>query len=83
MARRGFGITGGLAPDIVRAIAPEAEARGYATFWANDTPGRDGLATLAEAAAVTSRIGLGVGWDRTATARRIPPYGSCSWQRDD
>jgi alkanesulfonate monooxygenase SsuD/methylene tetrahydromethanopterin reductase-like flavin-dependent oxidoreductase (luciferase family) len=61
MAARGFGITGGLSPDIVRAIAPEAEARGYATFWANDTPGRDGLATLAEAAAVTSRIGLGVG----------------------
>jgi alkanesulfonate monooxygenase SsuD/methylene tetrahydromethanopterin reductase-like flavin-dependent oxidoreductase (luciferase family) len=61
MSDRGFGIAGGLDPAIVRAIAPEAEARGYATFWANDTPHGDGLATLAEAARVTGTIRLGVG----------------------
>jgi alkanesulfonate monooxygenase SsuD/methylene tetrahydromethanopterin reductase-like flavin-dependent oxidoreductase (luciferase family) len=61
MSDRGFGIAGGLDPAIVRAIASEAEARGYATFWANDTPTGEGLATLAEAAAVTERIRLGVG----------------------
>lgn len=61
MATRGFGVVGGLAPEIVRVIAREAEALGYSTFWANDTPRGDGLATLAEAAAVTERIRLGVG----------------------
>jgi alkanesulfonate monooxygenase SsuD/methylene tetrahydromethanopterin reductase-like flavin-dependent oxidoreductase (luciferase family) len=61
MSDRGFGITGGLNPEIVRAIAPEAEASGFATFWANDTPTGDGLTTLAEAARVTSMIRLGVG----------------------
>src|SRR5439155_18306163 len=34
---------------------------GYSSFWANDTPGADGLASLAAAAAVTTRIRLGVG----------------------
>jgi alkanesulfonate monooxygenase SsuD/methylene tetrahydromethanopterin reductase-like flavin-dependent oxidoreductase (luciferase family) len=61
MAERGYGITGGLDPAIVRVIAPAAEAQGYATFWANDTPRGDGLATLAEAARVTRTIRLGVG----------------------
>ena len=57
----GFGVAGGLDPEIVREIASEAERLGYTTFWANDTPSGDGLATLAEAAAVTSTIRLGVG----------------------
>ena len=58
---RGFGVAGALAADIVRQLAPAAEAAGYATFWTNDTPDGDGLAALREAAAVTERIGLGVG----------------------
>ncbi len=57
----GFGVAGGLDPTIVRAIAREAESFGFTTFWSNDTPSGDGLATLAEAAAVTSTIRLGVG----------------------
>lgn len=57
----GFGVAGGLDPAIVRTVAREAEAHGFMTFWANDTPVGDGLATLAEAAAVTSTIRLGVG----------------------
>lgn len=60
-AQRGFGIAGGIDPAIARAVAEHAERAGYATFWANDTPRGDGLATLAEAAAVSARIGLGVG----------------------
>ena len=57
----GFGIAGGLDPDIVRTIARQAENHGYTTFWANDTPHGDGLATLEVAASVTSTIRLGVG----------------------
>ncbi|HYI16252.1 MAG TPA: LLM class flavin-dependent oxidoreductase, partial [Thermomicrobiales bacterium] len=42
-------------------VAREAERLGYSSFWCNDTPGNDGLAGLAAAAAVTERIKLGVG----------------------
>ena len=58
---RGFGVAGALDHAIVRDVARAAEAAGYPTFWANDTPGGDGLAALAAAAAVTSRIRLAVG----------------------
>jgi len=57
----GFGVAGGLDPEIVRVIARQAEDLGFTTFWANDTPSGDGLATLAVAASVTSTIRLGVG----------------------
>jgi alkanesulfonate monooxygenase SsuD/methylene tetrahydromethanopterin reductase-like flavin-dependent oxidoreductase (luciferase family) len=58
---RGFGVAGALPHDIIRALAPAAEAAGYRTFWVNDTPQGDGLAALAAAAAVTRDIRLGVG----------------------
>lgn len=58
---RGFGVAGALPHDIVRALAPAAEAAGYRTFWVNDTPHGDGLAALRAAAEVTEAIQLGVG----------------------
>lgn len=58
---RGFGVAGALPHDIVRQLAPAAEAAGYHTFWVNDTPTGDGLASLLAAAEVTSTIQLGVG----------------------
>ena len=58
---RGFGVAGSMPAAMVREVAAAVEAGGHATFWANDIPGGDGLAALAEAAAVTTRIGLGVG----------------------
>ena len=58
---RGFGVAGALDRMMVRRLAEEAERLGYDAFWANDTPDGDGLAALAEAAAVTTRIRLGVG----------------------
>ncbi|HEU5431195.1 MAG TPA: LLM class flavin-dependent oxidoreductase [Thermomicrobiales bacterium] len=69
---RGFGVAGALPHDIVRTLAPAAEAAGYRTFWVNDTPQGDGLAALAAAAAVTRAIRLGVGvipLDRVPAAR--------------
>ncbi|MDF3040822.1 MAG: putative oxidoreductase [Thermomicrobiales bacterium] len=58
---RGFGVAGALPHDVIRALAPAAEAAGYHTFWVNDTPHGDGLAALRVAAEVTSEIQLGVG----------------------
>jgi alkanesulfonate monooxygenase SsuD/methylene tetrahydromethanopterin reductase-like flavin-dependent oxidoreductase (luciferase family) len=47
--------------DVAREAAREAERLGYTSFWANDMPGADGLASLAAASTATSRIHLGVG----------------------
>ena len=58
---RGFGVAGALPHDVIRVLAPAAEAAGYHTFWVNDTPHGDGLAALRVAADVTSGIQLGVG----------------------
>jgi alkanesulfonate monooxygenase SsuD/methylene tetrahydromethanopterin reductase-like flavin-dependent oxidoreductase (luciferase family) len=58
---RGFGVAAAVSHDVIREIAREAEQLGYTSFWCNDTPGADGLAALAEAAAVTTTITLGVG----------------------
>src|SRR4051794_29079442 len=61
MASRGFGIAGALDHGIVTELASATERKGWASFWANDTPGGDGLASLAAAARVTQHIDLGVG----------------------
>jgi hypothetical protein len=42
----GFGVAGGLSPEIVRTVAAEAERLGFTTFWANDTPNGDGRRRL-------------------------------------
>jgi alkanesulfonate monooxygenase SsuD/methylene tetrahydromethanopterin reductase-like flavin-dependent oxidoreductase (luciferase family) len=59
--RRGFGVAGALPLEIIRVLAPAAEAAGYQTFWVNDTPQGDGLAALRVAADATHTIRLGVG----------------------
>lgn len=58
---RGFGVAGALDHGIAAELAVAAERAGYATFWVNDTPGGDGLASLAAAAAATTNIALGIG----------------------
>jgi alkanesulfonate monooxygenase SsuD/methylene tetrahydromethanopterin reductase-like flavin-dependent oxidoreductase (luciferase family) len=78
---RGFGVAGALPHDVIRALAPAAEAAGYHTFWVNDTPHGDGLAALRAAAEATSTILLGVGvipLDRQPAdviARRVDELG--------
>ncbi len=57
----GFAVFAGVAPEIVRASAREAEALGYSSFWVNHPGATDGLGSLAEAAKETKRIELGVG----------------------
>lgn len=58
---RGFGISTAVALDVAQQVAAEAERLGYSSFWVNNSPGSDGLATLEAAAAVTSNLHLGVG----------------------
>ena len=58
---RGFGIEAAVPHDIASRVAAEAEALGYTSFWVNNPPRTDGLASLAAAAAATTRINLGVG----------------------
>ena len=58
---RGFALHAGVAPEVIRAAAREAEAVGYDSFWVNYPGPIDGLASLAVAASETRRIGLGVG----------------------
>ncbi|MGH7316790.1 MAG: LLM class flavin-dependent oxidoreductase [Candidatus Rokuibacteriota bacterium] len=58
---RGFAIFAGVSPEIIRASAREAEALGYRSFWVNHPGPVDGLGALAQAAADTRRLDLGVG----------------------
>jgi alkanesulfonate monooxygenase SsuD/methylene tetrahydromethanopterin reductase-like flavin-dependent oxidoreductase (luciferase family) len=57
----GFAVFAGVAADIIRTCAREAEALGYSSFWVNHPGTTDGLASLGEAAKMTRRIELGVG----------------------
>jgi alkanesulfonate monooxygenase SsuD/methylene tetrahydromethanopterin reductase-like flavin-dependent oxidoreductase (luciferase family) len=59
--RLGFALFAGTAPDIIRACAREAEARGYRSFWVNHPGSTDGLAALALAAGEARRLDLGIG----------------------
>jgi alkanesulfonate monooxygenase SsuD/methylene tetrahydromethanopterin reductase-like flavin-dependent oxidoreductase (luciferase family) len=57
----GFALFAATAPEIIRAVAREAEALGYSSFWVNHPGKTDGLAALALAAVETRRVDLGVG----------------------
>ena len=58
---QGFALFAGTAPEVIRAVAREAEALGYSSFWVNHPGSTDGLAALALAARETRRIEVGVG----------------------
>jgi|ERR1051326_2480590 alkanesulfonate monooxygenase SsuD/methylene tetrahydromethanopterin reductase-like flavin-dependent oxidoreductase (luciferase family) len=57
----GFALFAATKPDIIRAVAREAESLGYRQFWVNHPGNVDGLASLAHAAEATKRVDLGVG----------------------
>lgn len=57
----GFALYAGVAPEIIRAVAAEAEALGYGSFWVNHPGSMDGLGALANAARETRTIELGIG----------------------
>ena len=57
----GFAVFAGTSADVIRASAKEAERLGYTSFWVNHPGPVDGLGALAQAAAETRRVDLGVG----------------------
>src|SRR5947207_8258109 len=58
---QGFALFAGVAPEIIRASAREAEGLGYSSFWVNHPGSTDGLEALALAAKETRRLDLGIG----------------------
>jgi alkanesulfonate monooxygenase SsuD/methylene tetrahydromethanopterin reductase-like flavin-dependent oxidoreductase (luciferase family) len=58
---RGLGITAGLDAGLARELAARCEEFGYHSLWSNDEPDAPGLETLAQFAAGTTRVELGVG----------------------
>jgi len=60
-AHRGLGVTAGLDAGLARELAAHCEQVGYQSLWSNDEPAAPGLATLAQFAAATANVQLGVG----------------------
>ncbi len=58
---RGLGVTAGLDAGLARELAAHCEQLRYHSLWSNDEPAARGLDTLAEFAAATAKIELGVG----------------------
>jgi alkanesulfonate monooxygenase SsuD/methylene tetrahydromethanopterin reductase-like flavin-dependent oxidoreductase (luciferase family) len=58
---RGLGVTAGLDAGVARELAAQCERLGYHSLWSNDEPAARGLDTLAEFAAATAKLQLGVG----------------------
>src|ERR1700758_2729866 len=58
---RGFALFAGVAPEVIRTSAREAEGLGYSSFWVNHPGSTDGLGALALAARETRRIEIGIG----------------------
>jgi hypothetical protein len=57
---RGFGVAGGLDPEVASPLAARCQELGYASVWSNDTPVGNGIETVAEFARGADRIDLGV-----------------------
>jgi alkanesulfonate monooxygenase SsuD/methylene tetrahydromethanopterin reductase-like flavin-dependent oxidoreductase (luciferase family) len=58
---RGLGVTAGLDAGLARELAAHGEQLGYRSLWSNDEPAAPGLRTLAQFAAATTKVELGVG----------------------
>jgi alkanesulfonate monooxygenase SsuD/methylene tetrahydromethanopterin reductase-like flavin-dependent oxidoreductase (luciferase family) len=58
---RGLGVTAGLESGLARELAAQCEQLGYQSLWSNDEPAAPGLDTVAQFAAATENVELGVG----------------------
>src|SRR5215218_7260058 len=58
---RGLGVTAGLDVGLARELAAHCEQLGYHSLWSNDELTARGLDTLAQFAAATAKVQLGVG----------------------
>lgn len=59
--RRGFGVAAGLDPEVSRPLAARCAELGYTSMWSNDHPAASGIETLADFAAGSEELELGVG----------------------
>jgi alkanesulfonate monooxygenase SsuD/methylene tetrahydromethanopterin reductase-like flavin-dependent oxidoreductase (luciferase family) len=66
---RGFGVAGGLDPEVAAPVGERCEELGFESVWSNDTPIGNGLETLAAFADGTDALELGV----TLAIDRHPP----------
>lgn len=57
---RGFGVAGGLDPEVATPLAGRCQELGYSSVWSNDTPIGHGLETIAEFAKGADSVDLGV-----------------------
>jgi alkanesulfonate monooxygenase SsuD/methylene tetrahydromethanopterin reductase-like flavin-dependent oxidoreductase (luciferase family) len=60
LSDRGFGVAAGLDPEVAKPLASRCAELGYSSVWSNDHPGAKGLDTLADFAAGTDELDLGV-----------------------
>lgn len=82
MARLGIAVSGGPTPAEIVDCIKLAEELGYKSAWVAEGHGGDQFATLAAAAAQTSRIGLGTGIT-SVFVRTIPTIAMAAASVDD
>lgn len=61
MGARGFGVAAGLDQTLATDLAGRVEELGYTSMWSNDHPAASGIETLADFAAGSAALQLGVG----------------------
>ena len=79
---RGLGVAAGLDVGLARELAAHCERLGYHSLWSNDEPAAGGLDTVAQFAAATAKVGVGVGGVAAAPVSAGPDRGGGRPPRD-
>lgn len=84
MGARGFGVAAGLESAVATELAGRCEELGYTSMWSNDHPAASGIETLADFAAGSAALQLGVGvlaLDRNTPAEIDAKITACGLDR--
>lgn len=84
-AGRGFGVAAGLDAEVATPLAARCAELGFRSMWSNDHPAASGIETLADFAAGSDDLELGVGvlaLDRNPPAEINAKIESCGLDRD-
>ncbi len=85
VSARGFGVAAGLDSEVATPLAARCAELGYTSMWANDHPAASGLETLADFAAGSAEVELGVAviaLDRHTPAEIDAKIDECGLDRD-